>query len=363
MNSRSNTTQINLRIFLKIIHEVASTIAKIPDQVKQGVYIQFAGRLLKIDESILRNALKQAILAKSQQDRRSQRIQKQREERERNKRQQLTARFTPEPPATDTSTSPPTDAPPDYDVPPDYLETGPPTDMPPDIGAPPIDESDYIPEVGFDEGMFPEVQAPAIIQPSISTGALDHQERELLRILINYHDKLVGDEVVERKAWDEVVEQMDPVPLVDFFQEGLEGLNFDNPVYEEIKNKIFDQFKADGKADMDYFLHHASPEISATVKSFLTIPYEVSKGWEKFDIKAPRIDQNKGDALTDAITYYKLFKVKKLLKESQTKIRNSTDPQEQEELTIVYLHLLEMRQEIEKEKGIIGGIDANITKL
>ncbi len=103
-----------------------------------------------------------------------------------------------------------------------------------------------------------------------STAIVHMQERETIRLLLNYAENGVDSEQ----------------NLAEFLFNQLDDVEFTNPVYKE----IFDTFRrgaADGNQRIDnfYFLENGSDEVKRVVADLMTSRYETSPSWsEKFHI-------------------------------------------------------------------------------
>lgn len=278
----------------QLIHEAAATVARIPDPVKQSVYVSTAAQRLKISPEVMEQALSKAVTEKLKQERRSKQFEQRRQGYREGQRQlQNQNEFG-------------------------FVETRP-------------DTGEVVQEA-------PQVKEIA-------------QEKEILRLLINY------PEAELQVAEDETLH------IADFVREELEGLDFTTPQLERLKNELLRYFAEKGKLDVPHFLHHSDPELSAATAALITIPFEVSGNWEKFDIRAPKIDEDLDEAITDAVLHYKRYKLAILLKETRQLLRKAEAGSEQDELIKKYNVLLRMNKELMREIGAEGGLDPNISAL
>ena len=94
-------------------------------------------------------------------------------------------------------------------------------------------------------------------------------------------------------------------------------------------------------------------DLAALVRKIGSIPFEVSENWAKFDIKAPNIDDDLEAAVHSALQHFQLHNLKKLIGELREKLRNSTDPVEQDMLAKKFMKVMEMRKNIIEELGIV----------
>ncbi len=101
---------------------------------------------------------------------------------------------------------------------------------------------------------------------------VDYQERETIRLLLNYADKKIEDQ-----------------SLSDFLLHELEDVVFTNPVFHEIYNNFKNSVVKGEVLDSQYFLRNGSEAVKRTVTGLVTARYETSKHWgEKFHIYFPK---------------------------------------------------------------------------
>lgn len=264
------------------IHETASTIAKIPDTVKQAVYLDIAAKKLGIGLDTMEAALARSVadLLKLQQ-------------REQRRNQAIS---NPQP----TLLSPHPDEPP-----------------------------------------------PDLIPLEYEAVAKEHeQERELIRLILNYHDRSLSPE-------DEEEGEVEPIQLLEFLEAEIGEMEFVSPVLERFRKAIFQKFEAEGSINLNFFINHPEKEIAQTASRLVSIPYEISENWAKFDIKAPPIDNNLEESVYSALMHFKLHKITSLLKENGEALKNEKDPAKMEELLRIKIHLDTLRVDICRELGIV----------
>lgn len=98
-----------------------------------------------------------------------------------------------------------------------------------------------------------------------------YQERETIRLLLNYADKSVEEQ-----------------KLSEFLLHELEDVQFSDPIFKE----IYDQYKAGIQAgsapNSDHFLRHGSEPVQRTVAGLITNRYDLSSHWsDKYKIFVP----------------------------------------------------------------------------
>ena len=296
-----------------VLHEIAETIARMPDRVRQGVYIPFAAQKLGIKEDVLNNALRQSLIQRAKQEKRSERFQEQREKRELNRN-----------------------------------------------------------GTGLDQNSLVQLQGEelSLAGEKKTSGPLEKQETELLRLIFNYagetikirveedeNEKRAREERIKKarsgeKPEEEIV-QYETYNLVEYMQQELEGLVFENEILEGIRVQIFAHFEEKGEVNINYFINHPDQEIARLSADLLTIPFEVSENWVKFDIKAPAIDANLSECVESAVLHFKFKKIKRLLAENQEKLRSCKDSGELDRLLRIFTHLNNLKQSLSKTLGIV----------
>lgn len=101
---------------------------------------------------------------------------------------------------------------------------------------------------------------------------VDYQERETIRLLLNYADKKIEDQ-----------------SLSGFLLHELEDVKFTNPVFHEIYDNFKNSVVKGEVLDSQYFLRNGSEAVKRTVTGLVTTRYETSKHWgERFHIYFPK---------------------------------------------------------------------------
>ena len=167
------------------------------------------------------------------------------------------------------------------------------------------------------------------------------QERELLRLFMNYPERELD------------AGEGDKVTLGEYLQMQLASVEFSHKVLQQFKSLLLKDFETTGALNLDKLLNHEEKPISRMASSLLTIPFEVSENWAKFDIKAPNIDDDLEAAVHSALQHFQLHNLKKLIGELREKLRTSTDPVEQDMLAKKFMKVMEMRKNIIEELGIV----------
>ena len=193
---------------------------------------------------------------------------------------------------------------------------------------------------------------------------LANQEKELLRILINHFDKRFKDAnggPLEDKDGNPI--EYEEIDLLEFYIVELEGLTFENQVYDQLKEELFEKYAHNEQLNLHYYLNHEDSAISRLVSDLLTFTYEISPHWRRHGAFVLDLDENIERVVKGAMFHYKSKKVHKLISEAQQKIQEADNPEASDQYLEMYLHLLEMRKKISQQLGTEGaiiGLDGNL---
>ncbi len=175
---------------------------------------------------------------------------------------------------------------------------------------------------------------------------LARQEKELLRILLNHHDKSFELHPTEN------LEEVENIRLIDFFMDELEGLPFENTVYENLKEEIFKVYRQNETLQLHQYLSHPDPAITSLTADLLSLAEVPSENWRKRGVMVPPIDHDLSRAVQSAMYHYQRRKVGKLLDELQEKMKVMKE-EEEDELFEMFMYLTKMRKEVAEKLGIV----------
>jgi DNA primase len=134
-----------------------------------------------------------------------------------------------------------------------------------------------------------------------------YQERETIRLLLNYANHVVDDH-----------------SLVEFLLHELEDVEFSNPVFKEIHDQFAVQLKSGKLPDSRHFLEGASSDVRKAMTDLMTDRYETSPHWkEKFHIYFPEEEEILKDMALTNVLRLKFRVVQKMIEENLAKLRTS----------------------------------------
>ena len=183
----------------------------------------------------------------------------------------------------------------------------------------------------------------ADILPDVATGSkldtsgmVQVQERETIRLLLNYAESAYDDK-----------------RLIDFMMAELEDVEFVNPVYKEIYLAIRQGAEQGEVRDPLYFMEHGSVPARNMVAELTTTRYETSKSWgEEFHIYFPHEKEILQDVAYTNVLRLKFRMIQKLMEENLQQMKVATTEEDLEK----YFTIHEQLKGAEKELAVMLGI-------
>lgn len=192
----------------------------------------------------------------------------------------------------------------------------------------------------------PEILQDRLAQEQEEKEAMDGldpliwQEKESVRILLTYGVSEVGENM----------------KLSEYMLQELEEIEFKTPVYAQILTSIKDNLKKGLWADADYFLRHGPEEIKQEVINLTTEKYDISENWhEMFKIHVPREAEIINNVIYTNIHRLKLRVIQKIIDGYLERLKQESDPDQQESLLKVIASYKKMEMEI---ASVLGNVVA-----
>ena len=166
-------------------------------------------------------------------------------------------------------------------------------------------------------------------QRKASVDSIVFQEREAIRLLINY-----GFNQIE-----------DKYNLVEHYLEELEPIEFTTPIY----NKILDIFKGElakgNVIDINFFKTYPDAEIQHEALNLVSQRHEISENWKRYQIYVPKEEDVLANSVYSNILRIKFFKIKTLIELNAEKLKTEQDTEKQIELMQIDMALKKARRE------------------
>jgi DNA primase len=162
-------------------------------------------------------------------------------------------------------------------------------------------EPDPIPETS--------VQVDDITSPGkIDAQSLVHyQERETIRLLLNYADQSVDEN-----------------KLADFLLHELEDVEFHNPVFKEIYEEFKKAAQSNQPIDSHFFLRQGNDVVRAAVSDLVTPRYDTSPHWgDKYHIYIPKEKDVLNEMALSNVLRLKFRVVQKMMEDNLQQVKNA----------------------------------------
>jgi len=104
---------------------------------------------------------------------------------------------------------------------------------------------------------------------SIKINLLDVCEKEILRLLFNYGNKVLEFEDEKIKVSEYIIDELHN-----------DNITFSNSFYKQILNEYKQKMLEEREININYFFHHENSEIQQLSISFVSKKHEISKKWE-----------------------------------------------------------------------------------
>lgn len=222
-----------------LIKDIVESIAVIPDAINRSVYVKECSRIMDISEQILQIEINKLIRKKSG-------------------KQAGAGSHTNSNSTQNTN----------FKQGPNYQPSG-----YPDGHEPYPSDLDLIPEEFRDK----EEEPKDVI--------LDGEERELLRMMMQY-----GNVLVEVEAEDtDSVQQSFQLTVCEFviFEMWRDELQFINPVYQMVMEEFHHELEKGEIPNMHTFINHMNPAVAQVAIDIASFSETASHGWEKFGVNVP----------------------------------------------------------------------------
>ncbi len=169
---------------------------------------------------------------------------------------------------------------------------------------------------------------------------VQYQEKETIRLLLNYADENLEDQ-----------------KLSDFLFHELEEVEFVNPVFGEIYRTLKEGWEKGEHRNSHYFLEHGSDKIKKVVTDLVAHRYDLSVHWgDKYHIHIP----TEGDILNEMaytnVLRLKLRVIQKMLDENKHKIKAAEEEGNEPEVDkylMTQIGLDQAKKELSEILGIV----------
>ena len=160
---------------------------------------------------------------------------------------------------------------------------------------------------------------------------LEYQERDLLRLMINYHNEEFSIEDTE---------DAEAFNVLEFILNEVEGdgIEFETDNYRHVFSVISEKYDDQG-FDPNFFIQHPEPSVSSLFVDLMTFPYNLDN-WERKEIFVDGEDKKLRRAVIEAIYAYKSKRIERMIRDNQQllhdtmKLGGEVDPHLEKQMTL-----------------------------
>jgi len=169
-------------------------------------------------------------------------------------------------------------------------------------------------------------------------GSSEHQEKDIIRFLLEYSDHMVEFDSSE-------------MYVAQFILSELENeIEFSNPNYQLIFNAYAEALSKGELLKQEFFTLHKNPNISRLAADIISSPHSMSKRWKDHGIYTETEDMQLKTAVETAIYSLKIAKIGELIQEKNKELKEATEDNEFDILSEIN-SLSKLKKEISAKLG------------
>jgi DNA primase len=174
-------------------------------------------------------------------------------------------------------------------------------------------------------------ELPAERQIEVNFNDTEYQEKDVIRLLLNYgQSEIEFEEVDENKRKIKI-----PVNVANFIVNDLAGdeITFSNSTYQKIFDEYAEFVSNEYIQDEKFFINHTSRKVSSTAIDLLTSPYELSDKWE-IVARIEVLTEAKllKNSVVHSVLSFKAKKIEQLIAENQQTLKQVEQEERYEEI-------------------------------
>ena len=176
---------------------------------------------------------------------------------------------------------------------------------------------------------------------------IDHQERDLLRLMINYH----GHDFSLEQPTEEIPEP-ESFKVLEFILDEIEGdgIILETEKYRTLFAEIASRYDEFG-FDTNYYIQHENDQLRELFIDLMSFPYSLDD-WERKEIFVHSEEKKLRRAVMEAIYAYKSKRVERMIKDNQAAMRDQMElGGEVEDYLRKQMRLEGIKREINKHLG------------
>ena len=176
-----------------------------------------------------------------------------------------------------------------------------------------MDDINYIPPEALEQ--MAQAEMAGMASPSAATNGAKKQEADVIRVMLEFGTFIIDEEENQTVA--------------EYALSELEDIKFDIPIYQKIFDIYKDRMKQKQIPTLDEFTSHEDADIQRTVIDLTMTNHHLSDNWfEMHEMVIPSREENFDQDIYVSIGTLQLKKIDKMIKETQTKLKNTKDDKE-----------------------------------
>ena len=174
-------------------------------------------------------------------------------------------------------------------------------------------------------------------KPASDADVLQRYEREIVRMLLNYPDRLLDDGLT----------------TCQYMLEQLEDIEFRSPLYKRFVDLVSGKLNQGVVPVAEDFINYPDEQIRTEAIHLLSDPYELSPNWATHQIFVPHETDLLPYGTERAVLRLKFVYLKLMIDEETQKLKLVTDPQEQVNRLVAVMNLKKLHKQIGDMLGIV----------
>ncbi len=180
----------------------------------------------------------------------------------------------------------------------------------------------------------------------------EHQERDIIRLLINYGNKIVQVDS------EDVDEDGKPIPIDISVAELIihelqhDNIILENVLYHTVLNEFIQQIEINNVPDYNYFTNHENTAVCSLTVDLISSPYTLSD-WEKHSIFITKEEDIIKQSLNNAVYALKSRRLEMMINDIQKQLKENPTEEEMMILMQTQFQLLQAKKEFNKLLGRI----------
>ena len=175
-------------------------------------------------------------------------------------------------------------------------------------------------------------------EKEIPTSKMNKEEKEIIRLLLNYGNKNMKEEDQKISIASFIIQELE-----------VDNISFENEQYQSILGEISAHVKEDGEINLNYFTLHQNPSISKLAIDLISKKHSLSENWKSQHRILTGSEEDKfRKAVESSIYALKLKHLDTKLGDIQLQLKENPDD---ERFTKAYAKYLQTRRQIAEKLG------------